>query len=76
MLKRISTLLFGALVVCAFALILWTSLDFQQCIKSYGQNDPADDYLKKGISFFIGYFPSYRHCIGAYVTDKMLSLPL
>src|SRR6266436_9102754 len=51
--KTVSALFFGVLVVCIFALVLWTSLDFQQCIKSYGQNDPA-----------------YRHCIGAYVTDK------
>jgi hypothetical protein len=69
--KATSVLLFGALVVCVFALmILWTSLDFQQCVKSYGENDPAADHLEKGISVFIGPFSSYRHCIGAYVTDK------
>src|SRR5258708_13952315 len=70
MLKALSTLFFGALVVCVFALILWTSLDFQECIKNYRENDPAAEYLKKSISVFVGPFPSYRHCVGAYVTDK------
>ena len=64
--RKISAFLFAALVVCVFALILWTSLDFQQCIKSYGNNDPA----AKSISVFVGLFQPYRHCIGAYITDK------
>jgi hypothetical protein len=71
MLKALlSAIFFGALVVCVCALIHWTSLDFQECIKSYEENNPAADHLKKGISAFIDHFPSYRHCVGAYVTDK------
>jgi hypothetical protein len=45
-------------------------LDFQQCVKSYGESDPTAEHLKKGISAFVSPFPSYRHCIGTYVTDK------
>lgn len=61
---------FGALVVCAFALVLWTSLDFQECVKSYGENKPSAEHLEKGISAFVVSVPTYRHCVGAYVTDK------
>jgi hypothetical protein len=70
MLKILSALFFGALVVAVFALVLWTSLDFQECIKSYGENDPSAKHLEKGISVFVAPIPTYRHCIGAYVTDK------
>lgn len=68
--RKISALLFATLVVCVFALILWTSLDFQQCIKSYGNIDPATEHLEKGLSVFVGRFQPYRHCVGAYVTDN------
>jgi hypothetical protein len=68
--RALSALIFGTLVVCVFALLLLTSLDFQQCIKSYGENDPSAEHLQKGVSVFVSPFPSYRHCIGAYVADK------
>jgi hypothetical protein len=68
--KPLSALFFSALTIAIIAWILWTSLDFQDCIKSYGQNDPSAEHLKKGIPALVGSFPSYRHCVGAYVTDK------
>jgi hypothetical protein len=68
--RAISALFLVIFVFCVFALVLWTSLDFQECIKSYAANNPAAEHLKKSVSVFISPFPSYRHCIGAYVTDK------
>jgi hypothetical protein len=62
MLKTLSAVFFSALVVCGSAWILWTSLDFQECMKSHGEDDPA--------AVFVGSLSSYRHCIGAYITDK------
>jgi hypothetical protein len=61
---------FGTLVVCAFALVLWTSLDFQECVKSYGEIKPSAEHLEKGVPAFVASVPTYRHCVGAYVTDK------
>jgi hypothetical protein len=50
--------------------IVWSSLEFQQCVEAYGQNYPAAQHLEKGISVFVRMIPTYRHCVGAYVTDK------
>jgi hypothetical protein len=70
MLKILFAMFLGALVVFAFGLVLWSSLDFQECIKSYGQYNPSTEHLEKGVSPFVISIPTYRHCVGAYVTDK------
>ncbi|MGO8912029.1 MAG: hypothetical protein ACLQDM_22250 [Bradyrhizobium sp.] len=61
---------FGGLVLAVTFWILWTSLDFQECVKSYGQYDPAAEHLEKGSSRIIATLLTYRHCAGAYVVDK------
>ena len=68
--KTILALLFGALVVFAFAWALWTSLDFQECIKNYTDRNLSAEHFEKGTSIFVVPISTYRHCVGAYVTDE------
>jgi hypothetical protein len=65
--KRIWPIFFVLLLLTACCFVLWTSLDFQECIKSYGKNNPTGQHLQKGIS---GVVLTYRHCAGAYVVEK------
>lgn len=71
MLRTIATsCAFVALVLWLVCYILWSSLDFQQCIKSYRGNDPTTKDFEKGVPIFVVPIPTYRHCVGAYVVDK------
>lgn len=64
-----SVLFVGLLLALGFW-ILWTSLDFQECIKAYGTSDPSDQHLNKSISRIVSSVLTWRHCAGAYVLDK------
>jgi hypothetical protein len=70
MLKRLYPWAFGALVVVVSIAVVGSSLDFQQCVEAYRYNEPASQHLHKGVAVFIEMIPTYRHCVGAYVTDK------
>ena len=45
-------------------------MDFQECIKTYSENNPADEHLKKGGTAIVSTLLTWRHCSGAYVLDK------
>lgn len=64
-----SVLFVGLLLALGFW-ILWTSLDFQECVKTYGSDDPSSQYLKQGGSRVVSTILTWRHCAGAYALDK------
>lgn len=68
--RTITSVAFVALVMAAICYVFWSSLDFQQCVKSNATNNPDSQNLEESIAAFIGMVPTYRHCVGAYVTDK------
>jgi hypothetical protein len=71
MLKRlVAAVAFVVLVIAVIGYVIWSSLDFQQCVKSHANNDPASEHLEEGIPAFVRAIPTHRHCIGAYVTNK------
>ncbi len=45
-------------------------MDFQECVKTYGQNHPAAEHFEKSLAGVISTVLTYRHCAGAYVVDK------
>lgn len=63
-----SILLVGLLLGLTF-LILWTSLNFQECVKSYGTDNPSGEQLKNGSASVISILLKWRHCAGAYVLE-------
>ena len=68
--RQVASFCFVVLACCLAFWLVWSSLDFQECIKSYSQNETPAEHLEKGVSVFIVPFPSLRRCAGAYVTDK------
>jgi hypothetical protein len=70
MLRQIANILFVALACCFAFWLVWSSLDFQECIKGYSQNENSPERLEKGLSAFVSSFPVLRRCAGAYVTEK------
>jgi hypothetical protein len=57
-----SVLVAGLLLVLA-SLILWTSLDFQECVKT-------GERLEKSGTRVVATILAWRHCAGAYALDK------
>jgi hypothetical protein len=68
--RYLASLAFVALVILVVAWVVSTSLDFQQCVEASGQESPPSEHLEESISIFIRVIPTYRHCVGMYVTDK------
>jgi hypothetical protein len=66
----LAPIFFGGLVIAVSFLILWTSLDFQECVKTHGANDPSGEHLKEGVPRIVSTLLTWRHCGGAYVLDK------
>ncbi|MHB8268813.1 hypothetical protein [Bradyrhizobium sp.] len=64
-----SVLFVGLLLALAFW-ILWTSLGFQQCVETYGDNYPSAEHLKEGGSRIISNVLMWRHCAGVYALDN------
>lgn len=56
--------------IIVVGMVVGSSLDFQQCIQTYGKDNPSTEHFKQGVSAFVVPIPTYRHCIGAYVVDK------
>jgi hypothetical protein len=62
-------ILFVVLLLAVCFWILWTSLGFQECVKTYGANSPSSEHLKEGSSGIISAILMWRHCAGAYVVE-------
>ena len=68
--RYLTSAIFVALVVLVISWIVYSSLNFQKCVETNRQEQPASEHLEQGISVFIRTIPIYRHCVGAYVTEK------
>ena len=49
MLRQIANILFVALACCFAFWLVWSSLDFQECIKGYSQNENSPERLEKPV---------------------------
>jgi hypothetical protein len=70
MLRQIANVCFIALFIFLSFWVMWSSLDFQECIKGQNQNDRGSQHLEEGVSVFVVSPLALRRCAGAYVTDK------
>ena len=64
------SIVFVGLLLVLTSFILWTSLDFQECIRTYGSDNQSGEHLKGGRSISVSTILAWRHCAGAYVVDK------